>query len=289
MHSLQAKCICRFTPFLLLAFVTFGAAQTPLTPKAVAQSNTDTLTLIEWALESGDLERADSLHSTLSPQSRPPSWRHRHEIVKARLAASRGDWRAAEKALRAWNQNSARTGGSGEVLFWLGWAAMHQAKVSMADSLLVLASAYTEESRAQQALEYRLNGLLENGPSLQHYLRGLPESPLPLNLRRQSLHQIPTESQLYAHARWHLMVLHALAGESVEAAAIMDTLSRFPQSIPGKRAIAYKAYLSESMAPDTALTLYEFLLMQQQQGVTAEFARKRLQALRAEKSGRQGR
>lgn len=232
------------------------------------------------ALDAGDPARADSLLTVASRNPSEPATRHRREILNARLAASRGDWKTADATLRAWLKNPERREGSGETLFWMGWAAMHQARANAADSLLVLASAYGEEPRSQDALEYRFAGMLENGPGLQDYLRGLPESPLPHSLRVASLFRVNAGSRLHPHARWHLALLHEARGDTAVSRALLDTLARDARSMPGRRAAAYRALLAERNAPDTALAAYETLLVGHQQGVTAEFARKRARELR---------
>src|SRR5690606_38160456 len=154
------------------------------------------------------------------------------------------------------------------------------ARGARADSLFMLASAYQEDDRSRDALEYRFAGLLESGPALQDYLRGLPESPLPHSLRLASLAQVPPESPLHPQARWHLALLHETRGDTVVSRALLDTLARRGGGVAGRRATLYLGLLREKQAPDTALALYEALLLKQQQGVTAEAARKRVQEMR---------
>jgi len=243
----------------------------------------DMLARASRALDAGAPALADSLFAAIIDEGgvpEDPIARHRHAILTARLAASRGDWRTTDETLRAWQRAPARRTGSGEVLFWLGWSAMHQARAAEADSLLVLASAYGEDARSQDALEYRFAGLLENGPALQHYVRGLPESPLPHPLRLASLDQVPSTSSLYPQARWQLALLHEVHADTALSRRLLDTLATNTRSIYGRRAAAWLALLRERQAPDTALAAYETLLMRHQQGVTAEIARKRVQALR---------
>jgi len=261
-----------------LVIPSFAASATKI--RATNLTPSETLDRIEEALDAGDLVTADSLRAAALAVF-PPGLRHLQEIVDARLAASRGDWRGADARLRAWRTNPQRREGSGDVLFWLGWSAMHQARASEADSLLVLASAYGEDARSQDALEYRLAGLLENGPALQDYLRGLPESPLPDALRISSLERVSPGSRLFPHARWHLAVMLEARGDTVRSRPLLDTLARDTRSAPGRRAAAYRALLWERRAPDTSLKAYEEVLIGGQQGVTAEIARKRIRALKA--------
>lgn len=248
-------------------------------PVTVNLSPLEALSRAEDALDAGDIAAADSLRSRIG-EALPAGLRHRQEIVGARLAASRGDWRSADARLRAWRTSPQRREGSGDVLFWLGWSAMHQARAAEADSLLVLASAYGEDARSQEALEYRFLGLLENGPALQDYLRGLPESPLPDPLRIASLERVPAESRLFAQARWHLAVMFEARGDTARSRPLLDTLSRDTRSVAGRRAATYRALLLERRAPDTSLKAYEEVLIGGQQGVTAEIARRRIRALK---------
>lgn len=231
------------------------------------------------ALNAGDMHAAESLF-TAAPQGAP---RHDRKILSARLAASRGDWKRTDSVLRAWNDHPARARGSGEILFWQGWSALHQGRIAQADSLLVLASAYAGGNRAQDALEYRFFALLENPPVLQEYLRGLPESPLPSRLRSASLKRVPEESRLRPYALWHLaLLLERQEGEAGPASAmeILRTLAANAETLPGRRAAARLAFLREKTSPDSALSDYESLLLQHQQGIPSEFARERIQKLR---------
>lgn len=250
-------------------------------PASAPSSVAEILTQVTRALDAGDIPRADSLFTLPSP---PSPERHRFAIATARLAASRGDWRTVDRTLRAWQHDPGRREGSGEVLFWRGWSAMHQGRTAEADSLLMLASAYGGEPRSQDALEYRLAGLLETGDALQSYLRGLPESPLPHPLRLASLNRVPPPSALHPQARWHLVLLHEVHGDTALSRPLLDTLASDLRSVHGRRAAAYRALLKERASPDTALTAYETLLIRHQQGMTAEMARQRVRILR-EKHG----
>src|SRR5690606_11094583 len=143
------------------------AAERPATP----------LDRLEAALERGFPSEAESLHAEVRMVP-GEAQRHRREIAAARLSAARGDWRAVDSRLAAWKENGARGEGSGEILFWQGWSALHQGRRERADTLFVLASAYAGQpgsKRAQEALEYRFAALLDNSPALLDYLRGLPE------------------------------------------------------------------------------------------------------------------
>jgi hypothetical protein len=260
-------------------FVSESSASATPTKTSAASSPTlsqrDAIPRIETALNTGDIQQADSLHALIASQRRSGS-PHRRVIVDARLAASRGNWKTTEAILHSWRDDPARREASGEIFFWLGWAALHQARLSEADSFLVLASAYSDESRAQEALEYRFAALLDNSPALQAYLRGLPESPLPRPLRIASLRQVPESSRIHSHARWQLVQLLEAEGDSIAAGGVLDTLARNSATIPGRRAILDQALKKADTSPDSARAIYESLLIKYQQGVSAEIARKRL-------------
>jgi hypothetical protein len=260
----------------------FAGIEKPAAPGAAlrATSSTELLARVESGLESGETELADSLFALATKSSIDPKLRHRREILSARLAAGRGDWNAAEARLRTWENTSARTTGSGEILFWRGWAALHQSRTMEADSLFVLASSYVEESRAQAALDYRFAALLETSPALLDYLRGLPESPLPGGLRAASLSRVPRESRLFPLSQWHLALLRESQGDTLGSIEILTGLAKDLGSMAGKRAGAVLAYLSEKSAPGSALHAYEALLVKTQQGAIAEFSRYRVQGLR---------
>lgn len=269
-----------FLPAFFAAFSTVlcavGASRASALPSRSMEKQDSLVARVEAALEHGRVATAESL---FNPALAEP-YHHRTEILRARLAASRGDWKHTETCLQAWESAPARREGSGEILFWRGWAALHQGATARADSLFVLSSAYPGEPRSQEALEYRFAALLDPGPALQAYLRGLPESPLPAPLRAASLEAVPVESRLYPHAQWHLVRLLEIQGDSARALAILTALSREPSDLNGQRARARLAFLREHDPSDSALTLYEVLLLRQQQGILSEFARKRAGVLR---------
>jgi hypothetical protein len=247
------------------------------------------LARVESLLDAGRLHEAESLYTQgAGGGERGSLARHRREILGARLAAAQGNWKNADARLRAWKNSGERGEGSGEVLFWLGWSAVHQGKKAAADSLFVLASAYVDAGAArgpnargaQEALEYRFAGLLENSTAFTDYLRGLSESPLPDSMRLAALERIPKSSRLYPYAQWQRTLLLEILGDSVRSREVLAGLAADPKSLPGRKAAARLNYLREGSSRDSAKTGYEGLLMKQQQGVSSEFARKRLQNLR---------
>ncbi len=258
---------------LLAAVFMAARADTPWTTSDVGDA---WVVMAERAFDRGDLFAAESL-VTAAPASASP---HSLHLLKARLAASRGDWRRTDAILREWNMHPERSGSTGEVLFWKGWSALHQGNVPRADSMFVLASAYAGEPRAQDALEYRFAALLENPPALQEYLRGLPESPLPGHLRAASLQRVPAESRLRPYALWHLARIHEQEGDTATSRDLLRELAREPSTVPGRRAAARLGAILEAANPDSARATYEGVLLRQQQGIPAEFSRERLQKLR---------
>ena len=245
------------------------------------------LARVEMLLDAGRVHEAESLFTEAGESGGGNASRHRREIVGARIAAVQGNWRKTDARLRAWKNSADRGEGSGEVFFWLGWSALHQGKKPEADSLFLLASAYTDERPearaargAQDALEYRFAALLETSPALLDYLRGLPESPLPDSMRLASLERLPKTSRLYLYGQWQQALLLAVLGDTARSRTLLTSLAANPSALPGRKAAARLNYLREPTARDSARAGYEGLLLKQQQGVSSEFARKRLQNLR---------
>ena len=113
------------------------------------------------------------------------------------------------------------------------------------------------------------------------FLRGLPESPANDSARRASLQRVPLSSPLYPMARWEQYLALEKSG-SPKAFEVLEDLARDPSSMPGRKAAVRWAYVKlESESPDSALAAYERLLLEYQQGVPAEFARSRIQALKS--------
>lgn len=253
---------------------------------AVASPFGADLARVEYLLDAGRLHEADSLFSA-GDAERGSLARHRREILAARLAAVQGNWKKTDARLRAWKNSGERGEGSGEVLFWLGWSALHQGKKPEADSLFLLASAYVDAGSrapsargAQEALEYRFAALLESGPVLLNYLRGLPESPLPDSMRLTALERLPQGSRLYPYGQWQRALLLEVLGDTARSREILASLATDLSVLPGRKAAARLNYRREGAARDSARNGYEGLLLKQQQGVSSEFARKRLENLR---------
>jgi hypothetical protein len=203
--------------------------------------------------------------------------------VQVRREASQGRWKEADARLNAWKNDPRRREGGGEVLFWQGWAALHQHRREEADTLFILASAYTDQAVSQRALEYRLALLLDSSQALYAYIRGLPESPLPDSLRSSALKEIPTSSPLYPYGVWETAMMAEKKGDKAAELALLQELAASLSSLPGRKAQARLAWLKfEPNSKDSAMSAYERLLLQYQQGVPSEFARSRVQILRGE-------
>jgi hypothetical protein len=246
---------------------------------ALAGAEENPVRKVEQALEAGRVRAADSLLSALPQNGRT---RHKQEILSARLSGCRGRWREAETRLQAWKEHPRRRESTADILFWQAWAALHQSQRQRADSLLVLASAYAGENSSQKALEYRYAALVDSGAALRDYLQGLPESPLPDSLRLAALDRVPPASPLRPHARWE-QYLFLETRDPARALEVLEDLARDPSTLPGRKAAGRWAYVKlESNHPDSALAAYERLLLQYQQGIPAEFARSRIQALKSQ-------
>jgi hypothetical protein len=247
--------------------------------EAVQKLNEETrLTLSEDALDQGHPGIAAV---TVPASAGSPAFRQRLEILQARLAACRGHWQETDARLEAWKIDPERSEGSGAILFWQGWSALHQGHRGQADSLFILASAYVEENRSQSALEYRYAMLVDRGQGLLDFIHGLPESPWPDSGRLLSLQSLTAASPLYPEGRWQLALLLEKSGKRPAAIAVLEDLEKQSSALPGRRAAALLAFLKEEH-PDSAIAAYERLLLEYQQGVPAEFARNRMKTLKGQ-------
>jgi len=225
---------------------------------------------------------ATLLNNFPAPQGSAPL-RHAWEILQARLEASAGRLQDAETRLDAWKNNPDRREGSGEVLFWQGWAALQAHRRNAADTLFLLSSAYVDEDASQLALEYRYALLLDTSEMLYAYSRGLPESPLPDSARETSLEGVSPASPLHPGSLWERAKISERSGDKAAEISVLQELAKDLSSLPGRRAAVELAWVRfEPSDPDSAMAAYEQLLLQYQQGVPSEFARSRVQALRAD-------
>lgn len=226
----------------------------------------------------------DALDRLARLESRGESeWGYRAQFLKARALLSLGRPAEASRALETLKRGAHRREGTGPILFWQGWLALHQRRIQAADSLLVLASAYTGTEESQRALEYRYWLVLDTGSAATDFFRGLAESPLSPADRSEALDKVPESSLLWPHARLEKAQILVAEGQAERARAVLDTASRRSQDrILAGRAEALAAWLREKTPEGRAAALarYENLLIEYQQGVVPEFTRGRIRALK---------
>lgn len=213
-----------------------------------------------------------------------PPWGFRGRLLKAQAQLAMGKPKEAARTLTALKRDPKRKEGTGPILFWQGCLALEQGRFASADSLMVLASAYTGGEEAQRALEYRFFLLLDTaaGPR-PHFFRGLPESPHSPSDRRQSLDRVAQDSPLWPFAQLEKAQIHLQNGDPDSAEAVFDAVSkRSPDRLAGFQAEAKAAFTAEKLpgGKQAALARYEDLLIKYQQGVIPEFSRGRIKALK---------
>ena len=213
-----------------------------------------------------------------------PPWGFRGRLLKAQAQLAMGKPKDAAQTLTALKKDPKRQEGTGPILFWQGCLALDQGRFASADSLMVLASAYTGGEEAQRALEYRFYLLLDTaaGPR-PHFFRGLPESPHSPADRRQSLDRVAQDSPLWPFAQLEKAQIHLQNGDPDSAEAVFDAVSkRSPDRLAGFQAEAKAAFTAEKLpgGKQAALARYEDLLIKYQQGVIPEFSRGRIKALK---------
>ncbi len=237
------------------------------------------LWILDQALDAGYVQPFPPLFEIFSAPN--PILRHQWEILQARREGLQQRWKEVDAQLANWKNNPDRKTGSGEILFWQAWANFYQGHQAEAETLLVLSSAYTEESASQQALEYRFTLQLDTGENLKAYFLGLPESPFSSSARLNSLQKIPVSSPLHPYALLEMTRLYRQSGKKIEEVAALKELSRDLSTLPARRALIRLARLRfEPANPDSAMAAYENLLLQYQQGVPSEFAKSRVQSFR---------
>lgn len=257
------------------------AAETAAVPKGVLTEEEDYIA----AAASLRLGKAPESLDRLGrfPASGESQWGYRAQLLKSRALLSLGRLPEAAKVLDALKRDPRRREGTGPILFWQGWLALQQGRQAPAESLLVLASAYTGTDESQRALEYRYWILLDSGAARSEFFRGLAESPLSPGDRIRSLDKVPGTSPLWPYARIEKAQILAGMGRVDSARAVLDDAVRHSANpLVGLKAEAMAAYLQEK-APGgraAALARYEDLLIKYQQGVVPEFSRGRIRALK---------
>lgn len=210
-------------------------------------------------------------------------WGFRGRLLKAQAQMALGNPKEAARTLTALKKDPKRQEGTGPILFWQGCLALDQGRFASADSLMVLASAYTGSEESQRALEYRFFLLLDTAVGARpHFFRGLPESPHSPADRRQSLDRVAQDSPLWPFAQLEKAQIHLQNGDPDSAEAVFDAVSkRSPDRLAGFQAEAKAAFTAEKLpgGRQAALARYEDLLIKYQQGVIPEFSRGRIKAL----------
>ncbi len=219
----------------------------------------------------------------LEEKSTPP-WGYRGRLLRAQALMSLGKPKEAAQTLDALKHDPQRQEGTGPILFWQGCLALDQGRFASAESLMVLASAYTGSDEAQRALEYRFFLLQDtSGEGRSHFFHGLPEAPRPAQDRMKSLDQVAHGSALWPFARIEKAQILVQIGATDSAEAVLDDAAkRSPDRLAGLQAEAKAAFLQEKLPAgrQAALARYEDLLIKYQQGVIPEFSRGRIKALK---------
>jgi hypothetical protein len=210
-------------------------------------------------------------------------WGFRGRLLKAQAQMALGRSKEAGQTLDALKRDPKRQEATGPILFWQACLALDQGRDVSADSLLVLASAYTGAEESQRALEYRFFLLVDTGKARAPFFKGLPESPHSPAERRQSLDRVDAQSGLWPFAQLEKAQILLQNGEPDSAEAVFDLVSkRSPDRLAGFQAEAKAAFTAEKLpgGRQAALARYEDLLIKYQQGVIPEFSRGRIKALR---------
>jgi hypothetical protein len=238
------------------------------------------LEITEVWLRQGETDSAGKWLKSISNPRSP--LRHRHMLLQARWEGYSGQWKKASQRLADWKRDPTREFGTGEILYWQGWAAWHQGFSQKADSLWFSSSSYTEEVSATWALSKRLQ-LKKDSAACTSLFNGIEEAPNSTPRRLSALEKVPRGSSLKPDALWARVQLRGHRGESDSAQAALEELAKSHSSAPlGKRArlvLAYSKEMQGETGKRSALVEYERLLLESPQGMASEFARNRLRAL----------
>lgn len=237
-------------------------------------------------LKLGRASEALDLSQGRAAQS-PSPWGYRARLLAAQAQMALARPQDAARTLDALKRDPKRQEGTGPILFWQACLALDQGRFVAADSLLVLASAYTGTEESQRALDYRFFLLLDTASAARApFFHGLPEAPRPAAERRKHLDQVPPPSALWPFAQLEkaqIMLSQSDPSKSDSALAVFDAVAkRSPVRLAGYDAEARAAFLQEKLpgGRQAALARYEDLLIKYQRGVIPEFSRGRIRALR---------
>jgi tetratricopeptide (TPR) repeat protein len=234
------------------------------------------------AVELGRPDAALPRIRTLGIKAESP-WSFQARLLEARALLSQGKPAEAAAVLDGLKRNPMRKQSSGPILFWQGRVALQRGRFAAAESLLVLASAYTGNEEAQRALEYRHWLLLDTTAARVQFFRGLPEAPHPPAERMRALDAVPADSPLWTYARLEKAQIWLELRNPDSARAVFEEAARLSRDAkPALEAEAKAAFLAEKLpgGRDAALARFEDLLIKYQQGVVPEFSRGRIKALK---------
>jgi hypothetical protein len=214
----------------------------------------------------------------------PSPWGFRARLLAAQAEMALARPRDAARTLDALKRDPKRQEGTGPILFWQACLALDQGRFGAADSLLVLASAYTGTEESQRALDYRFFLLQDTAAAARGpFFHGLPEAPRPAADRRANLDRVPAASPLWPFSQLEKAQILLAGSEPDSALAVFDAVAkRSPVRLAGYEAEARAAFLEEKLPAgrQAALARYEDLLIKYQRGVIPEFSRGRIRSLR---------
>ncbi len=209
------------------------------------------------------------------------AWAYRAKLLRAQALLALGRSDEAADLLSQMKKDPDRTEATGPILFWQGCLAIEREKYPAAESLFVLASAYTGSEESQRALEYRFF-LVADTTGRRFFFPGLQESPRSAQDRLLRLAEVPAASGLWVFAGIEKAQIRLTLHQTDSALAEFE---RVAGSAGDKQtamlANAKAAFLKEKLpgGKQAALATYEGLLINYQRGVIPEFSRGRIRAL----------
>jgi hypothetical protein len=227
----------------------------------------------------------EALELTQGRAAKAPSpWGFRARLLTAQAQMALARPQDAARTLDALKKDPGRQEGTGPILFWQACLALDQGRFGAAESLLVLASAYTGSEESQRALDYRFFLLQDTASAARGpFFHGLPEAPRSSADRRANLERVPSASELWPFAQLEKAQILLSQSQPDSALAVFDAVAkRSPVRLAGFEAEARAAFLEEKLpgGRQSALARYEDLLIKYQRGVVPEFSRGRIRALR---------
>ncbi|MFC1585374.1 hypothetical protein ACFL5V_07495 [Fibrobacterota bacterium] len=221
----------------------------------------------------------------------PSPWDYKSVFIQVENLIAEGGYEKATELLIQEKTNPTRREGTGHILFWSAITALYQGNYSVADSLLVLATAYTNEEFTQRALKFR-HWLIKDtsGVSRRSFFNGLDESPLSIHERRASIEQIPEKSPLWENGQLELARILWKTGRKDSALVILDALqARNGSGWTGLHAKAEANFMREKEQPLLkSLAIYDEILLIYRQGIIAEFSRERIRQIKSVLADRSG-